>query len=763
MALLRPMLRSVILLAALATAFGCGGGGSTGGGGTQCTAGQIICAGACVDPLADHDHCGADASCNGGTTCGQGQVCNEGTCATSCPAGQVVCGDRCVDPLTDRNHCGADTSCQGFTACQSGQICAAGTCATSCPSGQYACDGKCIDPATDRAYCGADASCHGFTTCTTGDLCIGGVCSAASCPASQYACGGKCIDPATDPNYCGAASNCTGGHVCGTGSFCNAGSCWSPCGSGLAFCDSMCVTPSTNRGFCGASGLCAGAASGYSCAADHVCQGGSCACPAGQTLCSGACRYGACGAAHPAFEWKASVPLTTPPHFAEPSTVLAHIVFDGTNMVDQTGHTTWTKVGNPASVENGMWTPSQFASGPFTTSDYWVGTAATRDYLRAATAGLFTACVRYKPGQVPISGSSKIMLSMGKAERDNSGSATPLAGWALMQTHESAGFHYIDSLRGEWALPNGYPLDSSTVPSMEWAWFCAGVNGDPADADLASLRESFPYTSKYPLDGQLLPLQVAPAVTGFPGDIIAPAIGAYGDGSHPLSDGQVYEIIITSDAATIENMASIVERAAGGMTRWVESPVTVTGADGAPHVAPPTTVRVEPDGSVIASQSIALQPQMPAAFDPVTNGQCWGVETSIDDWSDHTISGQVLRWSNARINALGDRIVELWFSTGYMCMRSVVPGQAEAWDCGLYGAAPAGSHRSIQGCIKPDRTMAVYLDGALLSPGTATIPDATGIPHLESSTSTFSLEAVSSRLKVWRVWACQGSNPANCP
>ena len=51
-----------------------------------CPSGQMVCAGACVDPQADRDHCGG---C--GMRCPDGNVCVAGHCQIFCPMGQTAC------------------------------------------------------------------------------------------------------------------------------------------------------------------------------------------------------------------------------------------------------------------------------------------------------------------------------------------------------------------------------------------------------------------------------------------------------------------------------------------------------------------------------------------------------------------------------------------------------------------------------------------------------------------------------------------------
>src|SRR5581483_11619026 len=67
-----------------------------------CRPSQVSCAGACVDPLTDPDHCG---SCD--VACGQGYVCSAGSCSLFCAGGATQCGSACVDLRDDPSHCGS--------------------------------------------------------------------------------------------------------------------------------------------------------------------------------------------------------------------------------------------------------------------------------------------------------------------------------------------------------------------------------------------------------------------------------------------------------------------------------------------------------------------------------------------------------------------------------------------------------------------------------------------------------------------------------
>ncbi len=749
-------------LGALAGA-GCGEGQvcAHGACATSCPADQVVCDGKCINPKNDNVYCDADTSCQAFTNCStSGLVCANGACATSCPTGQVSCGGKCIDPLTSRFFCNADRSCQGYTDCSlSGQVCGNGACATSCPTGQVDCGGKCVDPTSDHAYCGANASCTVFTSCGAGQLCVNGACT-TSCPTSMVKCGDRCIDPLSSGSFCGANQSCENYSVCGAGSFCNAGTCWSPCGTGLAFCDGQCVDPSSNRGRCGASGLCSGVAEGVSCQADQVCGGATCACPDRQRLCDdGTCQFVCPGAANrPGWEWKASVPLTAPPRFpepADPASLIAHIVWDGTTntMRDSTGHTTWTPaVASPPlpSASNGVWSPAQVSSGPFSATAYWIGDAASRDYLRTATSGPFMICARYRPGAHPGQAASKVVMALGKPD-PMSGTTVSPGGWALLQMQDFAGFRYNGAVGGDWIVYSSWPVDSTTLASTEWTWHCGGWDG----SHIRALRESVYATNDSPYNFHPGPQLEA----GFPATLDLPAIGNYADGTAPLSDGTIYEIIITGDAATEDGVKALVARASGALRSGNEAPVELVGADGRTHRGAPSTVRVEADGSILADQDLLLPVSVSASFDPVPGGQCWGVDASVADWTNFGADNNLLKWTSAdsshefRMN---------WRPGTTMCMAAVqISPFDDRFACQNYGAIAGGRHR-FHYCITPERTMRMYVDGTQFGPDSVAIP-LDFLPHVESPGAQVSLTDLTSSVKVWRVWACATSDPASCP
>lgn len=119
----------------------------------------LSCAGDCVDPQSDVEHCGGcDAPCLSGLAC------IEGACAIVC--GELdLCGGDCVDTQSDAAHCGG---CD--TPCQSGQPCLSGQCVPVCDDGTITCGVTCVDPSNDEAHCGdCDSPCEAGQPCAFGE------------------------------------------------------------------------------------------------------------------------------------------------------------------------------------------------------------------------------------------------------------------------------------------------------------------------------------------------------------------------------------------------------------------------------------------------------------------------------------------------------------------------------------------------------------------------------------------------------------------
>lgn len=254
----------------------------------DCTAGSIVCDGACIDPLKNRDFCGATTCLDAGTSgvaCASGEVCVEGACETDCPGNQLECEGTCIDAATDESYCGAtacgDDATDG-TRCDAGERCVGGTCTISCSVGKVVCDGACVDPLKDREFCGAttceDAGSSG-QACDNGEVCINGSC-AVSCPADQIACGGTCVDAETDENYCGASGSCdddaSNGVTCGTSELCINGACEVSCGNNLLACENSCIDPLGDPEHCGATDCSTLSGMGIACNTNETCVVGEC-------------------------------------------------------------------------------------------------------------------------------------------------------------------------------------------------------------------------------------------------------------------------------------------------------------------------------------------------------------------------------------------------------------------------------------------------------------------------------------------------------
>ncbi len=164
------------------------------------------CGGACVDVVANENHCGF---C--GRRCDAGRRCVAGACEVDCPASTQFCGAStegnaiCADLKTDRNHCGACS-----IACRDTEACEDGECRTQCLPSETRCTNRCVNLANDHEFCG---DCR--TVCADLEACRGGLC----CAAREENCGGQCADLAVQREHCGACGFACGGATpfCGRG------------------------------------------------------------------------------------------------------------------------------------------------------------------------------------------------------------------------------------------------------------------------------------------------------------------------------------------------------------------------------------------------------------------------------------------------------------------------------------------------------------------------------------------------------------------
>jgi hypothetical protein len=430
----------------------------------------------------------------------------------------------------------------------------------------------------------------------------------------------------------------------------------------------------------------------------------------------------------------------------EGSTTLAHIVFDGAKMVDTTGHTQWSQVGAPGAHATGMWAPVQSYSGSFSSSAYWTADAASKSYLDQHTAGDFTVCARYKPGRYPGgSAPNKIIIANGNPEGSGHG------GWSLMQMHEAFCFHYHDSsANGEWMGALLPQIDSETVFSMEWTWHCGGRDG----ADIRGLWESY-VSGMMAVGGQ-----TTSSVGPFQPSTDLPTIGAYADGSSPLFDGGVYEIIVKAEPATFGNMFRTVAEASGGIRAANQAPAQVLGADGAIHLGAPSTVSVQPGGTVIADSRIWVAEVL--QHDPTSSGECYGMVASSPDWTRIGQYTAPLMWS------LGNASSALFWNDPIhsQCLNAYDPTDGIVVVCGQPPVLPPGSRHTFLNCFNTsDRFMRMYADGNPVPFAVSGSAIAlTLFPRLDDPQSTFGLytDSNAASLDIHRVFACSTADPSSC-
>jgi len=264
---MKPAAWTPLRAAAAAVAFvaaSCAGSSSP-----TCTAGQIACGGACVDPLTDAGHCG---SCS--VSCIAGAACVSGTCG--CLGGQTACLGACVDLATDMRNCGSCGHACGLGVCGGGTC----VCATT-PSTVTLCGAvplqSCVDVASDIRHCGSCGQ-----ACTGGFACQASTCA---CIAPSATCGTPpsqtCVNTTTDPRNCGAC-----GVSCPPGQVCSASACGCP--TGLSLCGPVgaqaCVDSRTDPANCGACGS--------RCPTGQACANGACVASCAGPTCGGLCCPG---------------------------------------------------------------------------------------------------------------------------------------------------------------------------------------------------------------------------------------------------------------------------------------------------------------------------------------------------------------------------------------------------------------------------------------------------------------------------------------
>ena len=114
-------------------------------------------------------YCGASMDCmgaNAGTMCAADHVCTGGKCELECNPTEVLCDGACINPLTDARFCGASGNCVGAmkgVECLEGQVCTNGICDEDCGADEVWCAMECVNPKTNPNFRGAEEPCTGDT------------------------------------------------------------------------------------------------------------------------------------------------------------------------------------------------------------------------------------------------------------------------------------------------------------------------------------------------------------------------------------------------------------------------------------------------------------------------------------------------------------------------------------------------------------------------------------------------------------------------
>jgi hypothetical protein len=263
----------------------------------------------CSNLMYDPQNCGGcgrvcmnGAGCNMGQ-CGQTGGSDGGATMTGCPSGYATCMDGsgkpiCASIMYDRNNCGfCGHSCAANEVCQNGACFVsaggadAGTTAPTCPANLSTCQmagggGYCADFKYDTNNCGGC-----FNVCAAGFYCSNAACipqgggqdGGTACGAPAVQCPGLsgmapyCSDLKYDRYNCGECGlQCAANMMCMSGQCVQGGGAADggvSCGAPLVQCmdptgKPICVDRNYDRYNCGACGIV--------CAANMVCQSGTC-------------------------------------------------------------------------------------------------------------------------------------------------------------------------------------------------------------------------------------------------------------------------------------------------------------------------------------------------------------------------------------------------------------------------------------------------------------------------------------------------------
>lgn len=443
-----------------------------------------------------------------------------------------------------------------------------------------------------------------------------------------------------------------------------------------------------------------------------------------------------------AFDWSPYL-FADPPHaFQHQATTLAHVVWDGTDFVDDVGTLAFVPQGTAAASHAvGLRYPAQAWAGPFASG---ANRYQATDNLHLT--GDFTACVKFRPGTDPAPGDRKVLLAKGNPV------AGAAYGWALAQQHgqgQQYGFWYYSPGQGssyDTFLSPGTDHPESSI----FDYVCGGRDG--SNVRVVSHGRDIRFDLAV---GSALPTP----------DTLPLVIGAQADGGWPAVDAGVYEVVIDSRPATLSTMAEIVSRAEGrrlydGGTYWGNDTDAraVVGTDGVTYGFPlGSTAPVSSDGSGLLDAGTILSfggtaVGLGGILAGSPSSYCVGAEVSSTSWSG--ASGCVLGDVNGtlKIFFLGTGVAA---TTGTNQWRAV-GGDTTAW--------AANSRHTFVVCTPGTsaNTARLYVDGSAVGQS-----DANG-PQFDLTAGQISVGTCGygggslTGARVGRVFACPTNDAASC-
>jgi hypothetical protein len=462
----------------------------------------------------------------------------------------------------------------------------------------------------------------------------------------------------------------------------------------------------------------------------------------------------------PEFDWTPAAIGWPAGQFQEEGTTLAHIVWNGTTFADTRGQITFVQ-NSADDIDNivNLWTPAEHWQGPFTNGagGNWFVASQGNGGNAVDTSGTFTACVKFKPGTLPIGQPTKVLFGKGQAETPVGGGST-YEGWALMEMHDLYCFHYKTVADADNTM--SYVNPSTTTPeAFTYDYLCGGRDGD----DIRSMAHgrtlsTGPNSGGWPVFG-----------THFASPASLPlVIGAYPDGAHAALDGGVYEVIIDSRAPTAAVMNEIVARAEGtalagsvdGSAIYLPPQAAIVAPPGGYTLPPYATTPLASGGSPLPAGTTVTYTH-PLFEDTSATGFCVGaVVTASGAWAG--VSGGLLDFGS---NGFGLSLNPFTFeNSGNYTFNHDDWSVEPTW--------ASGSTHTFKACAEPYGVgtphSTLYLDGVAAAGGLNPAAISGAITDLSDPAGFLVIGAGTYRLSplagasITRVFACPTSIAADC-